>query len=357
MRRPWKIRSLTPDQLCRREELPVIMDGCNIGGCIPMDDLSEEIREELDSEAVEFDLLGFGEDQKFVEMPVLKYNEAFKDFREERISLIRDVEANGQCLLPWEILKSLPVDRKRSNALYFSQGNLGSCMSCADAFALHSSILIEIGLGKPFVYSPYNNVVTFGIIKGNLRGGLDVASMAEGSNRLGHYPIELVGDDNQRMPSNYKQFTEDAKQFQAAVMFLDFKGERLADEIIQCCRAGLSVPFGNSTAVSGSTIDSNGVKVAVIRGSWAHATHFSAYRVVNGTEYVFWVNSHGPRYNPSDEGEPGDGCWMTRALVERMCSTMPLYGSPYVVLPESIWGKDRSLVNTIKVPFPNNWRR
>lgn len=698
MRRPFRLRNLTPDQLRRREELPIIMDGYNIGGCVPMDDLSEEIREELDSETVEFQALGFGEDQKAVDMPVLKFNEAFKAFREERINLIQEVESNGQCLLPWEVLKTIPADRKRSNALYFSQGNLGSCMSTADAFALHSSILIEIGIGKPFVYSPYNNVVTFGIVKGNLRGGLDVASMAEGSNRLGHYPIELVGDDNQRMPSNYKQFTDDAKQFQAAIMFLDFKGEQLADEIIQCCRAGLSVPFGNSTAVSGSTVDSSGIKVAKISSSWAHAcggentcvyttqgiktygqlagkhfhvlswshrlgrntvkrasciyggkkpcvevqtnigtfvmsydhpfltkdgfcvpaanlkewqsskeignlslfqcstrmdrqgyaivplydgnnqktrlhrligrdilgagkddvvhhidenpinnafenlaiesrsehsshhwvpcgveshtkkavtlkerhvkklttidlpqimwlsiddvafslnvchatianklrcmnavpekiensryywsretwvemlremefrqnggsrkwhrpqdhyigkryiefpenrtvgihvlsvkdcgirdiysiqvydpepddkrpltehnymicpegsdknlytshgvfvgnTSFTAYRVVNGTEYVFWVNSHGPRYNPSDEGEPGDGCWMTRAMVERMCSTMPLYGSPYVVIPESVWTKDRSLVNTIKVPFPVNWRR
>ena len=357
MRRPFAMREMTVSQRRKREQIAVIENGCVINGCVPMDDFAEAVREGLDADAIDFSVLGFGEDQKSVDMPVLKYNDAFKAFRESRIKLIQDTEANGQCLLPWEVLKAMPNDRKKSNRLYWSQGGVGSCMSHSDSFSLHSTLLTNIGLGYPFTYCPYNPIVTFGIIKGNLIGGLDVASMANGSNRLGHYPEYLVGENNQRMPSNYKQFTEDARQWQAAVMFLDFKGAQLADEIIQCCRAGFSIAFGNSTAVSGSTMDSNGVKIAIIGGRWAHATHFTAWRRVDGDEYLFWCNSHGARYKSSDEGEPADGCWMTRKQVEQMCSTMSQYGSCYITFPESIWTPNRSLVNDIKVAFPANWRR
>ena len=107
---------------------------------------------------------------------------------------------------------------------------------------------------------------------------------------------------------------------------------------------------------SGCTIDSNNVKTATLRGSWAHATHFTGYRVVRNTEYIGWVNSHGPRYKSSDEGEPADMCWMSRSLVEQFVATASGYGAPYAVFPESIATLDTALYVKHLIPFPNNWR-
>ena len=229
-------------------------------------------------------------------------------------------------------------------------------MGHSDSFAHHSTTLQLIARGAPLIYTPFNPIVTWSITKGgSTRGGQSVAEMAKGANIIGHFPEHLVGTNNQSVPS-YREHLEAAKQYQSAILFLNFKEKELADEIIQCCAAGLSVAVGNSTAVSGSTIDSNGVKVATLRGSWAHATHFTAYRVVRGTEYIGWVNSHGARYQSSDEGEPADMCWMNRTLVEQFVATASGYGSPYVVIPESATKTDTSLYVKRSIPFPNNWR-
>ena len=206
------------------------------------------------------------------------------------------------------------------------------------------------------IYTSFNPLITWAVTKGgSLRGGQSVSEMAKGANLLGHFPEFLVGNDNLNLPK-YQQHSEEAKKYQSAILFLNFKGKELADEIIKCCAAGLSVSLGNSTAVSGCSIDKNGVKVAVIRGSWAHATHFTAYRVVSGVEYIGWVNSHGSRYQTSDEGEPADMCWMSRALVEQFVATASGYGSPYAVFPETLATLDTSLYVKFSIPFPHVWR-
>ena len=229
-------------------------------------------------------------------------------------------------------------------------------MGHADAFAHHSTTLQWIARGVPLIYTSFNPIVTWSITKGgSIRGGQTVSEMAQGANEHGHFPEYLVGTNNQSVPS-YAQYADLAKDYQSAILFLNFKGTELADEIIQCCAAGLSIALGNSTAVSGSTIDKNGVKVATLRGTWSHATHFTAYRTVKGMEYIGWVNSHGSRYSSSDEGEPADMCWMSRDLVERFVATSSGYGSPYVVFPESVTKSDTSLYTNMTVPFPETWR-
>ncbi len=260
------------------------------------------------------------------------------------------------CLLPWQVLRNLSVDQRKSDRLYFTQGGMPSCMGHSDSFAHHSTTLQMIARGAPLIYTPFNPIVTWSITKGgSTRGGQTVTEMARGANEIGHFPEHLVGTNNQSVPS-YREHLEAAKQYQSAIMFLNYRGAELADEIIQSCAVGLSVALGNSTAVSGSTIDSNGVKVATLRGIWAHATHFTSYRIVRGTEYVGWVNSHGARYKTSDEGEPADMCWMNRSLVEQFVSTASGYGSPYIVFPESVTKLDTTLYVKQSIPFPSNWR-
>ncbi|MGL6193670.1 MAG: hypothetical protein ACRC2T_02470 [Thermoguttaceae bacterium] len=352
MKRIWKMSSLNIEQTIRREIEPILKDGCMINGCIPQDDYAGEVFEELENSAVAFSTLWESGD-----MPVLKLDDAFRQWRKEQIETYQSLTAERiTCLLPWQVLRNIPVDRKKSDRLYFSQGGLGSCMGHGDAFGHHSATLQLIGRGAPLIYCPINPVVTWSITKGgSIRGGQSVSEMAKGANTIGHFPEYLVGTNNQSVPS-YKEHLAAAKDFQSAIMFLNFRGNDLADEIIQCCAAGLSVVLGNSTAVSGCTIDKNGVKVATIRGSWAHATHFCAHRIVNGLEYIGWVNSHGARYQSSDEQEPSDMCWMSRPLVEEFVATASAYGSPYVIFPESITKQDFSLYVKTRIPFPTNWR-
>jgi hypothetical protein len=336
----------------RRKVEPIIVNDCVINGCIPQDELSEEVFAELESNAVEFSTLW-----ESGEMPVLKFDNNFRSWRKQQINDCNVITTERiTCLLAWQVLKYLDNTRKTSDRLYFTQGSLGSCMGHSDSFAHHSTTLQQISRGAPLIYTAFNPVVTWSITKGgSIRGGQSVSEMAKGANVIGHFPEHLVGTNNQVIPS-YSEHIEAAKRYQSAIMFLNFRGNELADEIIQCCAAGLSVALGNSTAVSGSTIDKNNIKVATLRGTWAHATHFTAYRIVNKTEYIGWVNSHGARYKSSDEGEPADMCWMSRDIVEQFVATATGYGSPYVVFPESVTKTDKSLYVKHPIPFPNIWR-
>ncbi|MCL2624286.1 MAG: hypothetical protein FWD31_11540, partial [Planctomycetaceae bacterium] len=268
---------MTPAQQARRDIAPDIVDDCVSNGCVPMDDYAEQIYAELESAAVPFSTLWDSGD-----MPVLKYDENFKKWRREQAETIQHLtEERITCLLPWMILRHLSGNRKKSDRLYFSQGGLGSCMGHGDAFAHHGATLIAIARGAPLIYCPINPIVTWSITKGgSIRGGQSVSEMAKGANILGHYPEFLVGSNNLVVP-NYRPYIENAQQFQSGIMFLNFRGKDLADEIIQTCAAGLGVAIGNGTAVSGSTRDSNGIKIPILRGSWAHATSFIGYRIVN----------------------------------------------------------------------------
>ena len=349
----WKLRDWTPTQRSHRSIEPILVDGCVSNGCLPLDDYAESVHSELESAAVPFSTLWDSGD-----MPVVKYDETFKAWRQRQIDEIKAVtEERISCLLlPWQISRHLPANRKKSERLYFSQGGLGSCMGHSDAFAHHGTTLISIARGAPLIYCPINPVVTWSLTKGgSIRGGQSVSEMAKGANLLGHYPEWLVGSNNLAVP-NYRPHIEAARQYQSGIMFLNFRGQELANEIILSCAAGLGVAIGNGTAVSGSTRDANGVKIPVLRGSWAHATSFMGYRVVNRVEYIGWVNSHGGRYPSSDEGEPADMCWIPRSLVEQFVATASGYGSPYVVFPESITVPDHSLSVATRIPFPEKWR-
>ena len=349
--RRWIRKEYTQQQRYRREN--IAPSQLSTHGCIPMDDYAEDVLETLQSAAVAFDTLW-----ESGQMPVLKYDNDFVEWRNDQIRENEKlVEERITCTLPWQVLKHLDTSRKESDRLYWSQGSQPSCMGHADAFAHHSSTLYWIARGAPLKYCSINPIVTWAIMKGgSLRGGLSVSEQAKGANEIGHFIERLVGTNNLAMPSNYKQYLDEALKYQSAIMFLNFRGDDLCNEIFACCAAGLSVAVGNSNAVSGSTIDKNGIKVATVSGNWAHATSFAGYRKVNGTEYIGWVNSHGARYKSSDEGEPADICWMDKKTACQFCSTMHQYGPPYAVFPESVTVQDRSFYVKQQVPWPSSWR-
>lgn len=339
----------------RKDWEPELRNGVCLNGCLPMDERAATVQGKLVESAVAIDY-----DWQFkTNMKIVKWDDSFESWLDERIELYDAYTDNGICLLPWRILDCMPEADKASNRLYWSQGEIGSCMSHANTFAFQNSTLIEIALGTPLKYHSFNPIVPFWLSKGkSLNGGQTVAEMSDWTNRNGMYCEEWVGTDNQSIPSNYKEYKEKAMDFQNGLCFLEESdAERIAEQIIRTCHAGLAWSFGNSHAVSGSKIDKNGVKVATLGGSWAHATSFSSYRKVGTTEYVFWQNSHGKIYDQSDEGEPADGAWMPLDTLCRFCRSIYDYGYPYVHFVEGEITDRKQLNPAFKPTFPANWIR
>ncbi len=103
MKRKRKLRSLTQVQRNRREFEPKRVDDCVVNGCVPQDDYSEQIFEELESGAI-----SFGTVWERGEMPILKMDENFRKWRSDSIEQCKAlVAARITCLLPWQILKNL----------------------------------------------------------------------------------------------------------------------------------------------------------------------------------------------------------------------------------------------------------
>ena len=108
MRRILKRRPFTAAQMKRRQLESVVADHCVINGCIPQDDYAERLFEELESNAVNFSTIWASG-----EMPVLRYNEAFREWRKNQIEeRNRLTTERTTCLLPWQILKHLPTGRQ-----------------------------------------------------------------------------------------------------------------------------------------------------------------------------------------------------------------------------------------------------
>jgi len=138
-----------------------------------------------------------------------------------------------------------------------------------------------------------------------------------------------------RIPANFRNHAEAAKRYQAGICWLPT--DNFVDRLFQVCASGLAVFLGNKTKVGGSVTDSNGMRLARLAGTWNHATSAAAYKRVNGTEYIFWVNSHGPRYTAKDLfNAPMDGAWMDRKTTTSFLSTAARYGRPGIVIPESV---------------------
>jgi hypothetical protein len=85
------MRSLKPDQFVRRQVEPVMEDGCIVNGCIPQDDYAESVFEELQGIAVDFGTLWDSG-----EMPVLKYDDAFKAWRQRQIDECNALRKEGK---------------------------------------------------------------------------------------------------------------------------------------------------------------------------------------------------------------------------------------------------------------------
>ena len=102
MKRKWRMSNWNLEQLARREIVPIEEEGCILNGCIPMDDYAQGVFEELESSAVAFGTLWESGD-----MPVLKFDDAFRQWRKAQIDDCKALMAERTtCLLPWQVLRN-----------------------------------------------------------------------------------------------------------------------------------------------------------------------------------------------------------------------------------------------------------
>ncbi len=297
-------------------------------GCVPLSAPRRRALEKAASEAVSMPEYLW---ERQSEMPVIKWDARFEKWLERRTELAGKYASFGFCLHPWEIFRALPESAKRGRVFAWDQGDLPSCAMHGAAHAYQCASLTSIALGAPLYYESFNPIYPFyGARGGNLAGGLDLWTAADWVNRRGMLPVSLVGEDNRRVRREHLRRMDEGKKWQGAIVLIE---DDFARKILRACRA--------LCAVSGG-----------------HAQCFAGWRRVNGTEYVFNLNSHGPVYGRSAEGEPESGAWVTEEHLELYCRDMEVYGFPYIVFGEGEFRRASALVNEFPLPgFPASYRQ
>ena len=202
-----------------------------------------------------------------------------------------------------------------------SQEQQPNCAGFALANAYTATLLHQIGgCWSEQLPAKINPMATWVMSKeGSDIGGQTISAIALAGNAIGNYTVELAGEyDQQNRYRQWRNLTVEASERQIGVSLFDGEPEELPRAILNAQKSGCAVIFGNSKAVSGTHTDGNGVICATLGGSWSHATCFAGYQRVNGTEYVYWLNSHGNIY-ATDGTTPAFGCWMDAATLERFC--------------------------------------
>jgi hypothetical protein len=337
-----------------------------INGLIPVNDLPEndpyhELKKLLLESAEEFS------PDTLWERPVQSiytWGSGFEDYLDAEGEAITQLAQQGFSCYPWDIYKVLFPDSSLSS-VFPSQGIRPSCAAHAGKNAYQVALLTSIARGLPLDFTPINPIYTFWISKNySLIGGQVLSEMAIAYKDIGSYTFPMVGNDV-ISPTRAKatQYADDAKNFQASLVFLPQTGKDLVDAIFRVAKAGLGVAVGNSHAVSGVTTDENKVKLARLSGAWAHSVMLSSYRELNGKRYVFWWNSHGPIYKGasagvSDEGCPYEGAWMDDATLTQFAKSFTLYGEPYTLLtPEAVVNAGKIKEPVLQIPFSPEFRR
>lgn len=251
-----------------------------------------------------------------------------------------DDRRQGFCNWPWVIAEYFHIP-------WFDpdQGQLGTCAGFAADTASWCMMLQHLADGVELEFiktNPYPAWV-LGREDANYRGGGATMSMVlNGINKYGRFPESIAGtyEESIRSQRNWRSLASPASEHQVGCCFLgDLSRNEMADAIIMCVRAGHPVAFGGSTAIANTPTYQNGIKQGVIRGTWAHATAFVAYREHKDVVYLAHMNSWGKVYgNDKYEDAPASVVWLSEADVRRMCSGN--YADAFVITyAESTQGK------------------
>ena len=276
-------------------------------GYIP-DEIMPESAAAFDALAGKYDASG---------TPAVTTWESFRPEVEKRAEEFDAMRKNGYLILWWIIAKVAGIPLWRSN-----QSNIGSCAGWSAGGGYMMTVLYQMFLGA-FRFTPVNPLAMWLVTKNWSRsGGQSMSNVLIGGNRHGNWPVEIVGCDPLSVNKNMVlQSANVASLLQFGACRLPGVGRALATIIILCLRAGFVVCIGNSVKVSGARTNAKGLRQAILGGTWAHATVFDGYIVVDGEVFLHWTNSHGDRYKGADRFDsPESGCWFSVDQVIQFCS-------------------------------------
>ncbi len=200
---------------------------------------------------------------------------------------------------------------------------------CCAGFAMANAAMARTLIQTAFQFSEqkpekFNPFLTWLLSKGGSPwGGQSIGAMAKYGNEIGNFLVADIGEYDPRnlSTSRSKQANTNAAKHQ--ICYTIYEGKDPASAILDACSKGFTCFIGNDREVAdGTFLDSNGVECVQLSGRhWSHAQAHVGYKVVNGTQYVFWLNSHGPIYS-SNDGTPDIGGWMPEeTLREHMGGT------------------------------------
>lgn len=249
----------------------------------------------------------------------LPFDGAFEDWLQERTLILQNI--GYEKLLPF-----LTAAQGETRWQLSNQGRYNSCAAFGFTNAYQASVLYNIALESGQEHQDYNPMFLYR----NTSGGSSGRTLGEILNfnfergqaataAVGGYP-SLSGTDGA------------SKERRCHAVLL-----RTTEQVTACLKAGIGVYIGNSTAVRGSKQNTDGVRLAVLSGRWAHSTAFIGYCNVNGNDYFLWRNSHGGRYSAADALDtPSDCCWFTPKTLETFLRSAANYGGAFAVLPQSV---------------------
>jgi hypothetical protein len=238
---------------------------------------------------------------------------------------------------PFTIYQSMGLNFLDGFAL--NQGSLGSCCGAAHRNAHIQTTLVDAKLMgvKPIETSLS---ITYAVARGNGRiawgSGLNLQPMAKWAAKIGNYLTSDMGKYDTRggnvNAANKQRFSPNALKHQSTPCYLPNVS---FDTFYEVARAGWCCNIGSSSWASGSVIDANGMSVGNGKSTGAHATCLGGFAIeINGTKYILWTNSHGPRFRQGTRIKQNPfGCFMTKQNWN-LLAISTRFGTPYINFSE-----------------------
>ena len=350
-------RELTITQLDDAINQPLTNPEC---GLLATTEESERQFDELMESAVSIRTLGVGDskDNLATDARILKCDD---DFLQALTTLGKYNEALWQpkagkptcCSWHWIVAEEDREQQFLQNRLVISQGSVGSCAGHAAHNAVQLSKLTRRAFGIKSNYVSMNRIATWYASKGNsMSGGQILSYMMEYMCYMGLFPESLVGNSISTAPTKYKDYRNEAKEYQSYVVPIPWgTTDSVANIILLAAKAGFNTFVGNTMWPTSKTAQTNGVAKPVFSSGGGHATMVGDWRpaTVNKTgfrfqEAVFFGNSHGDKYTAKSESkEPKYGCWLNRDQIKTYLSTAKGFGSPAIFIPEVTLLQDKPL--------------
>lgn len=347
------MKELTP-YTCENQNIPAEA----LNGCLVEDADSLELKAAMIEAAISISTLGLGTDKQNLDTDArtIKFDDdlrnAFNDMGKRNEALWMPKAGKPVCCAwEWVIARidNIPLP------LCISQGNVGSCSGHAAHNAAMATLINKRAFGFDVVWEEMHRIATWYASKGDsMRGGQVLSYMADYMCRMGMIPAKYLGNNVLTAPTRYKEFLQQAKQFQSYTAYVPITSiDQMVEDIFLACKAGYAVSVGNTRWPSSSKERGQGLpRKPVFGGGGGHATMVSAWRpkTVNAQGAVFeeaisFNNSHGATLTATSEeytegSEPTHSCWLTKSDAKEYLRTAKPFGEPVVYMPESTLTND-----------------